>query len=212
MSTTTTHPARPTKHQPTRATSRHAHNGPWRRRKARRRWAGWAIAGAVTLVAVGAVLIGGRTNPRTAAGAAPTFVLASTSGQQVSLADFRGKNVLLFFNEGVGCDSCFYQMSKLESDSAFDSTGVELLPVVMNTASQTQTELRRFSIRTPYLLDADGAVSRAYGTLGTGHHANLPGHTFVLIGKDGQVRWRGDYPNMFVEPSELIANVTRNLG
>lgn len=45
-----------------------------------------------------------------------------------------------------------------------------MLPIVMNT---------------PFLLD-DGTVSEAYGTLGKGMHAGLPGHSFVLIDKHGQ--------------------------
>lgn len=82
----------------------------------------------------------------------------------------------------------------------------------MNSASQVAGELRRFDVRTPYLVDPDGTTSRAYKTLGTGHRANLPGHSFVLIGPDGRIRWRGDYPGMWVEPKQLAATVARNLG
>lgn len=176
-----------------------------------RRWIGWAVTAAVAAAVIVAVALGGRSSPTSVSGAAPAFRLASTAGGAVSLADYRGKSVLLYFNEGVGCDACFYQMAKLEFDGALAKAGVTVLPVVMNPASQVEPELRRFGVTTPYLIDPDGSVSRAYKTLGTGHHAELPGHDFILVGPDGRMRWRGDYPGMWVEPSKLAADVKANL-
>lgn len=174
---------------------------------------GWAVAGLVALAAVVVVAVGGRssTSPGVA-GPAPGFSLASTGGGEVSLADYRGKSVLLFFNEGVGCDICFNQTAALEADPAFAESGLTLLPIAMNEAGAVQSELDRFGLRTPYLIDPDGSVSDAYDTLGRGMHANLPGHTFVLVGPDGQMRWRGDYPGMWVEPSELLAKMDGLIG
>ena len=146
-----------------------------------------------------------------ASGTAPGFTLNSTDGRKVSLSDFRGKNVLLYFNEGVGCDICFYQMAKLEADGGLSKDGVTVLPVVMNSASQVEGELRRFGLKTPYLVDPDGSVSSAYKTLGTGHHANLPGHSFILVGPDGRTEWRADYPGMWVEPAELAKTVASKI-
>ena len=45
---------------------------------------------------------------------APDFSLISTNGQTVSLADYKGRNVLLFFNEGVMCSPCWQEVSRLE--------------------------------------------------------------------------------------------------
>jgi len=158
------------------------------------------------------VAVGGRTSPTSVSGAAPTFQLASTAGGTVSLADYRGENVLLYFNEGVGCDACFYQMSKLEADGGLENEGVTVVPVVMNPVAQVAPELERFGIRTPYLVDPDGSVSRAYKTLGTGHHAELPGHSFVLVSADGRMLWRADYPGMWIDPATLAATVGAQLG
>ena len=132
---------------------------------------------------VAAVAVGGCTSPSAVSGTAPAFRLASTAGGTVSLADYRGRGVLLYFDEGVGGDACFYQMARIESDGGLARTGVTVPPVVMKPAGQVQAELRRFGLRTPYLLDADGSISRAYGTLGTGHHAGLPGHDVILVGR-----------------------------
>ena len=196
--------------QHTRATSSTTRQRTAARRQ--RRWIGWTVTAAVAAAVIVAISVGGRTSSTSVSGAAPAFRLVSTAGGTVSLADYRGKNVLMYFNEGVGCDACFYQMAKLESDGGLAKAGVTVLPVVMNPVSQVAPELRRFGVRTPYLVDPDGSVSRAYNTLGTGHHADLPGHDFILVGPDGRMLWRGDYPGMWVEPSKLADDVKAKLG
>jgi peroxiredoxin len=143
---------------------------------------------------------------------APGFALPSTSGRTVSLSGYRGHDVVLYFNEGVGCDACFYQMRQLEQDAAqLRAAGITIVPIVMNPASQVRPELAAFAIRTPYLIDATGAVSRAYGVLGKGMHPGLPGHGFVLIDARGIERWYGEYPSMYLSPAGLIAQVRAHL-
>ena len=46
------------------------------------------------------------------------------------------------------------------------------------------------------------------------HPGMTPGHTFILVGKDGNVLWREDYGSttMYVQMSELIASVKSALG
>lgn len=163
----------------------------------------------VAAFAVGSVALGGRSSQGGAAGgAAPDFTLASTAGGAVSLADHRGHDVLLYFSEGLGCDPCFYQMVEIERNGReLSDAGLTILPIVMNPAPETARELERFGVRTPFLIDADGSVTRSYGMLGKGMHANLPGHGFVLIDRTGQVRWKMEYPSMFVSADELLAAV-----
>jgi peroxiredoxin len=158
---------------------------------------------------VGFLYLGGR--PRAASpatGVAPAFALPSTDGEQVSLADYRGRDVLLFFNEGVGCDACFYQMLDLQKNAgAFENAGVSVVPIVANPANQVRQEMARFGISTPYLIDADTSVSQAYGMLGNGMHANLPGHGFVLVDGSGRIRWMKEFPSMYAASSDLLAQL-----
>ncbi len=139
---------------------------------------------------------------------APTFMLPTTGEGSVSLADFRGKEVLLYFSEGVGCDTCFYQMRELEQNATkLASHGLTVLPIVVNPADQVRAELERFGLTTPFLIDADESVSDAYGVLGTGMHENLPGHSFILVDGSGRIAWRGDYPSMFVKTDRLLSDI-----
>ncbi len=170
-------------------------------------WAGAsvAVAGVVT-----AGLLSARPAVTEAAGAAPDFTLTASDGSTVSLADHRGSPVVLYFNEGAGCDACIQQMAEIEKDPDFAEAGITVLPIVMNSAEQINAERARFGIEAPFLLD-DGTVSQAYGTLGTGMHEGLPGHGFVLVGPDGTQLWKGDYPSMWLAPDELYQEVTKRL-
>jgi peroxiredoxin len=142
---------------------------------------------------------------------APDFTLTDTSGGTVRLADYRGGNVVLYFNEGAGCQSCFYQMVDIEQHAAeFAAADVTVLPIVMNGADETRADMAANGVRTPFLLD-DGTVSTAYGTLGRGMHAGLPGHSFVLIDADGVQRWYGEYPSMYLPSADLLEQIRRHL-
>ena len=172
------------------------------------------LLGTVALVVVAALvtvgLLSARPATSEAGGPAPDFTLPASDGSTVSLADYRGEPVVLYFNEGAGCDSCIQQMAAIEQDPDFAAAGITVLPIVMNSAEQINAERARFKITAPFLID-DGTVSQAYGTLGTGMHQGLPGHGFVLVGPDGTQLWKGDYPSMWLAPADLYAEVTKRL-
>ena len=156
---------------------------------------------------VAAMLLTSKPQSSTSIRTAPEFTLTDTNGVEHTLADHRGENVILYFNEGAGCQSCIVQMGEIEKQTeAFAAEDVTVLPIVMNTREQILADMKLNGVKTPFLLD-DGTVSEAYGTLGKGMHAGLPGHSFVLIDKDGRQRWYGEYPSMWLEPTKLLDEV-----
>ena len=180
-------------------------------RHSRRRKAVIGVVAAALIAVLAAMMASARSTASTTARQAPGFTLTDTTGQSVSLAGLRGHPVVLFFSEGAGCGSCLQQMASIEKDRAsFDALNVTVLPIVMNTKDQIMRDMFDYGVTTPFLLD-DGKVSAAYGTLGKGMHAGLPGHAFVLIDKDGIQRWSGEYPSMFVPTADLLAQVRKNI-
>lgn len=180
------------------------------------RGASWGTLAAVGVIGLVGLLLYSSRSPQggaTEGRGAPGFRLASTAGGTVSLSDHRGHDVLLYFNEGVGCDACFYQMVELEQNGErMAEAGLTVLPIVVNPAPDVRRELVRFGIRTPYLIDEGARISQAYGMLGKGMHAHLPGHGFVLVDGEGTVRWAMEYPTMFVSSDDLLAAVRPYLG
>lgn len=173
------------------------------------------VVGVGVLVVVAAVVAGmmltSRTTSTASATTAPAFTLTDTTGRTVSLADYRGRNVVLYFSEGAGCGSCLQQMAEIEKNKAgFAAADVTVLPIVMNTREQITGDMETYGVKTPFLLD-DGTVSTAYKTIGRGMHAGLPGHSFVLVDSGGVQRWFGEYPSMWLAPQDLLAEIKKYL-
>jgi peroxiredoxin len=156
------------------------------------------------------MMLSSRPTTSSATRAAPSFTLSTTDGRTVSLADYHGKNVVLYFSEGAGCGSCLQQMGAIEKDTSFAKANVTVLPIVMNTRDQIMHDMATYRVKTPFLLD-DGTVSKEYGTLGKGMHEGLPGHSFVLIDKTGTQRWYGEYPSMWLSPADLLTQINKHL-
>nr|WRX71473.1 peroxiredoxin family protein [Actinomycetes bacterium] len=170
-------------------------------------------ASALALVAVvTAMILSSRPESSDVVRTAPDFTLTDTSGSEHTLAQHRGENVLLYFSEGAGCQSCIVQMRELEKQADFVAReDLTVLPIVMNTREQITADMAANGVTTPFLLD-DGSVSEAYGTLGKGMHPDLPGHSFVLIDKQGRQLWYGDYPSMWLASEDLVDQVRGRLG
>ncbi|WP_448059225.1 peroxiredoxin family protein [Cellulomonas hominis] len=163
----------------------------------------WVVGLIAVAVLVTAALLSARPEQSAATRPAPDFTLPVSDGTSVTLSDLRGGPVILYFSEGAGCDTCLVQMAEIEKDPGFADAGITVLPIVMNSADQINSERERLGVTSPFLLD-DGTVSEEYGALGTGMHAGLPGHGFVLIDADGVQRWQGDYPSMWLAPADLL--------
>ena len=172
----------------------------------------WVATGLVLVAIVAAMMLTSRSTSSDAVRSAPGFELVDTAGVRHTLSEHRGENVLLYFSEGAGCQSCLTQMAAIEKAAdRFADEDVTVLPIVMNTREQITHDMALNGVRTPFLLD-DGTVSEEYGALGKGMHAGLPGHGFVLIDEKGEQRWYGEYPSMWLSPADLLDQVRSHLG
>lgn len=170
----------------------------------------WAAAAVILVGLTAYALITSQPETGDEVSAATPFTLPLSEGGDVSLSDYAGQPVILYFNEGAGCDSCLMQMAAIEQDPGFEEAGIAVLPIVMNTAEHINADRERLGVKTPFALD-DGTVSEEYGTLGKGMHEGLPGHGFILIDAEGQQRWYGNYPSMWLDPAELLDIVEARL-
>lgn len=141
---------------------------------------------------------------------APDFSLSSTKGSTISLADYRGKDVLLFFNEGVMCSPCWQEVSRLERYKAdFDNLNTVIIPISVDDQLTWDPILKEEKITTPILIDAERKVSTAYKILRTpsSMHDDRPGHTYVHITPDGKIHASVDFPNMNAPTTELLKHI-----
>ncbi len=148
---------------------------------------------------------------------APDFTLPNANGAMFQLSGQRGKTILLFFHEGLGCAPCWQQVIDLQHDLAnFRTLGVdEIVPISVDPLAAQAQHAQQNGVTLPVLADESRSVSRTYDALSYGMMGGqLPGHTFILVGPDGTIRWRADYggpPNftMYVPDQALLAELRR---
>ena len=146
---------------------------------------------------------------------APDFTLSSYDGKKVSLKDFKGQNVILFFNEGLMCyPACWNQIVAFGKDNAFKDKNT----VVLNITVDNKNDWKKAIDKMPelagntVLLDPNREVSTLYGVLALNssmHRGQFPGHTYILIDKDGVVRFEKDDAQMAVRNQELLSEVAK---
>lgn len=148
-------------------------------------------------------------------GTAPQLVLPTTGGGTFDLAAYRGKSVLLYFQEGLMCQACWTQLKDLEAaQTDLQALGVDqLLTITTDPVGQLARKVRDDGYTTPVASDADAVVSKRYGALGLGMMGGtMNGHSFVLVGPDGSITWRADYGSapkytMYVPMKQLLADL-----
>lgn len=111
------------------------------------------------------------------------------------------------------------QIVDLENDPDFQALDVALVSIALDPPSELAAGAQEYGIQsTPLLTDADKSVSQAYDVLKWAIASGEPGHTFILVGKDGKIAWIKDYgapdnPNrtMYVPISELTSEIKKSL-
>ena len=148
---------------------------------------------------------------------APDFELEDFDGHKVSLASLKGKDVVLFFTEGLMCyPACWDQMAQLGTDSRFNNENVTSYSVIVDGKNDWQKAFEKMPQlrQTKVLFDGYRTASRSYGALNVAssmHRGSFPGHTYFLIDKEGVIRYFLDDPQMGVRNDQLFAELQKIL-
>jgi len=123
---------------------------------------------------------------------APAFKLPRDGGGSVSLADFKGRKLAIYFYpraDTPGCTRESIDFSKLRAE--FEKAGTEILGVSADSVAAQDKFKAKHDLTVPLLSDETHAMLEAYGVWGK---KSMYGKTFmgitrmtVLIGPDGRV-------------------------
>lgn len=144
---------------------------------------------------------------------APDFAGTTTDGTKVSLKDYRGKKLVMYFYPMDDTPGCTKQACSLRDHNRdIVAKGAAVLGVSTQDEASHQAFTRKYKLNFPLLADTDGAVGRAYGTIGgAGLMAKLKSAagmadriTFVIDAK-GRIAHVIDRPDVAHHAEEVLA-------
>ena len=98
---------------------------------------------------------------------APGFTLPDQDGKPVSLADFAGRRVVVYFYPADDTPGCTKEACQFSDNlAAFDQARVAVLGVSPDDAASHVRFRDKFDLHFPLLSDADHEVMTAYGAWG----------------------------------------------
>jgi len=124
---------------------------------------------------------------------APDFSAAASGGGKISLADYKGKNVILYFyprDDTPGCtkEACGFR----DHFAQFKDRGAVVLGVSTDSAQSHDKFVEKFKLPFPLLADEDKKIVQAYGVWGEksflGRKYTGTNRVTFLIGGDGRIR------------------------
>ena len=139
---------------------------------------------------------------------APTFTVATSGGGKISLAEYLGKNVILYFyprDDTPGCtkEACAFR----DGFADFKKRGAIILGVSPDSVKSHDKFVEKFKLPFTLLADEDKKIVEAYGVWG---EKSFMGKKYLgvfrvtfLIGPDGTIKkiWPA------VKPEEHAAEV-----
>jgi thioredoxin-dependent peroxiredoxin len=98
---------------------------------------------------------------------APDFTATTTDGKRVSLKDYRGRKLVMYFYPRDDTPGCTKQACSLrDHNKDIIAKGAAILGVSTQGVESHRKFTDKYQLNFPLLADTDGAVGRAYGTLG----------------------------------------------
>jgi thioredoxin-dependent peroxiredoxin len=99
--------------------------------------------------------------------AAPKFTLPDQDGKDVSLADFAGKSVVVYFYPRDDTPGCTKEACQFNDNlQAFNKAGGAVLGISADPAAKHVKFREKYGLKFPLLTDADHSVMEAFGAYG----------------------------------------------
>jgi peroxiredoxin Q/BCP len=147
-----------------------------------------AFAAAVA-AAVGAARAAGAADAAPSAGSpAPGFTLTDNEGQKTSLADFRGRWVVLYFYPKDFTSGCTLEAHNFQRDLArYEKANAVILGVSVDSAGSHKDFCAKEGLSFRLLSDPDARVSAQYGSVIHLAVTKLSARNTFLVDPDGRV-------------------------
>src|SRR6266513_415477 len=144
-----------------------------------------AVVGLSTL----AFVEGAETQTQPATGTpAPDFSLTTSDGSQVSLKDYRGKWVVLYFYPKDFTSGCTMEAKNFQRDLAkYEQAGAIVLGVSVDTAQSHKDFCAKEGLNFRLLADPDAKVSTEYGSVMDYKGATVAARNTFIVNPKGEI-------------------------
>src|SRR6476619_7469609 len=120
--------------------------------------------------------------------AAPAFSLTSGEGSSVSLKDYKGKWVVLYFYPKDFTSGCTVEAHNFQRDLAkYQSAGVTVLGVSVDSAQSHKDFCAKEGLNFKLLADPGGKVSAEYGSTMQYQGATMAARNTFIINPKGEI-------------------------
>jgi peroxiredoxin len=109
------------------------------------------------------------------------------------------------------------QIVDLQNSPEFTDLHIAFLSIAFDSVNELSDVGEEFGVKISLLSDPNGQVSASYGVLQWAVKTGEPGHTFILVGKDGKISWIQDFGapenggRMYVPVDELVSQIIPRL-
>ena len=133
---------------------------------------------------------------------APTFTVKDTNGNTVSLSDFAGKTVVLYFYSKDDTPGCTKQACSFrDAKQTYDNKDVVILGVSVDDEQSHQQFTEKYGLNFPLLADTEQNLVKAYDVDGGGYAKRV---TYVIDGS-GKITHVDSSVNTTTHASDVLS-------
>jgi thioredoxin-dependent peroxiredoxin len=135
---------------------------------------------------------------------APAFTTTDDEGNSVSLSDFQGKIVVLYFYPKDDTPGCTKQAQSFRDNfDEYQDKDMVVLGVSMDDQVSHQKFKEKYGLPFTLLVDSDGAITKAYDVDGGGYAKRV---TYIIDGT-GTIARVDDKVNTSTHASDVLASI-----
>jgi peroxiredoxin Q/BCP len=135
---------------------------------------------------------------------APAFTTVDDEGNSVSLADFQGKTVVLYFYPKDDTPGCTKQAQSFRDNFAeYQNQEMVVLGVSQDDQASHQKFKEKYGLPFKLLVDSDGAITQAYDVDGGGYAKRV---TYIIDG-DGTIAMVDSNVNTSTHATDVLASM-----
>jgi len=140
---------------------------------------------------------------------APEFVGLDQNGREISLHDFRGKKLVIYFYPKDNTPGCTAQACNLrDKDELLKKHGIEVVGVSMDNEVSHRKFIDKFNLTFPLIADVDRKVIELFGVWGPkvfmGKKYDGIHRTTFLINEEQKIVGIIDKPNTKAHAEEIL--------